>query len=70
MKLLITGGCGFLSIVILEILMICNEQIKTRDQCIEKPNGFDVQAHLEFHSPYGVSKNSANQYVSEWVSRY
>ncbi|MFA6150748.1 MAG: GDP-mannose 4,6-dehydratase [Chitinophagaceae bacterium] len=32
----------------------------------EKPNGFDENETLDFHSPYGCSKGSADQYVLDF----
>jgi len=46
------------------------EETKTRYVCIEKPNGFDESIHLDFHSPYGVSKGSADQYMSDFARIY
>jgi len=39
----------------------------TRYQCVEKPNGFNEQTQLEFHSPYGCSKGSADQYMLDYA---
>lgn len=39
----------------------------TRYKCVEKPNGFDEQTQLEFHSPYGCSKGSADQYMLDYA---
>lgn len=39
----------------------------TRYQCIEKPNGFDEQTAMEFHSPYGCSKGAADQYMLDYA---
>ncbi len=39
---------------------------ETRYKCIEKPNGFDEETRLEFHSPYGVSKGAADQYILDY----
>ncbi|MBT8582085.1 NAD-dependent epimerase/dehydratase family protein [Polynucleobacter paneuropaeus] len=38
-----------------------------RYQCIEKPNGFDENTQLEFHSPYGCSKGAADQYMLDYA---
>lgn len=35
--------------------------------CKEYPNGFDESVHLDFHSPYGCSKGSADQYMLDWA---
>ena len=42
-------------------------ETETRYECIEKPNGFDENVHLEFHSPYGASKGSADQYMLDFA---
>lgn len=39
----------------------------TRYECIEKPNGFDEQTSLDFHSPYGCSKGAADQYMLDYA---
>lgn len=36
----------------------------------EKPNGIDEWTHLDFHSPYGCSKGSADQYVRDFARIY
>ncbi len=38
----------------------------TRYVCVERPEGFDEQTPLEFHSPYGCSKGSADQYLRDY----
>jgi len=35
--------------------------------CNEKPNGFDENTPLEFHSPYGCSKGAADQYILDYA---
>lgn len=42
----------------------------TRYECIDKPNGFDESVNLEFHSPYGTSKGSADQYMLDFARIY
>lgn len=42
------------------------EETSTRYVCKEYPNGFDESVHLDFHSPYGCSKGSADQYMLDW----
>ena len=37
-----------------------------RYECIDKPFGFDEKTNLDFHSPYGCSKGSADQYVIDY----
>lgn len=34
--------------------------------CVDQPNGFDEQTPLDFHSPYGCSKGSADQYLLDY----
>jgi len=46
------------------------EETETRYKCIEKPNGFDESAPLNFHSPYGTSKGSADQYMLDFARIY
>lgn len=36
----------------------------------EKPNGFDESEQLDFHSPYGCSKGSADQYMLDYARIY
>ncbi len=43
------------------------EETRTRYICKEFPNGFDESVHLDFHSPYGCSKGSADQYMLDWA---
>lgn len=38
----------------------------TRYVCMDFPNGFDEQTPLDFHSPYGCSKGSADQYLRDY----
>lgn len=42
----------------------------TRYECIDKPNGFDESINLDFHSPYGTSKGSADQYMLDFARIY
>jgi CDP-paratose 2-epimerase len=46
------------------------EETATRYECIEKPNGFDESVNLDFHSPYGTSKGSADQYMLDFARIY
>lgn len=39
----------------------------TRYLCTDKPDGFDERVSLDFHSPYGVSKGSADQYMLDFA---
>lgn len=43
---------------------------ETRYECIDKPNGFDESVNLDFHSPYGTSKGSADQYMLDFNRIY
>lgn len=38
----------------------------TRYVCVEHPEGFDEETPLDFHSPYGCSKGSADQYLRDY----
>lgn len=42
----------------------------TRYSCIDKPDGFDESVNLDFHSPYGASKGSADQYMLDFNRIY
>jgi CDP-paratose 2-epimerase len=46
------------------------EETETRYKCIDKPDGFDENANLEFHSPYGASKGGADQYMLDFARIY
>ena len=46
------------------------KETETRYICIEKPNGFDESINLDFHSPYGVSKGGADQYMLDFARIY
>ena len=39
----------------------------TRYTCDEFPNGYDESVPLEFHSPYGCSKGTADQYMQDFA---
>jgi CDP-paratose 2-epimerase len=45
-------------------------ETESRYECIEKPNGFDESVNLDFHSPYGASKGSADQYILDFARIY
>lgn len=45
-------------------------EAETRYECIDKPNGFDEDVNLDFHSPYGTSKGSADQYMLDFARIY
>ncbi len=46
------------------------EETVTRYRCVDKPNGFDESVNLHFHSPYGTSKGSADQYMLDFARIY
>ena len=43
------------------------KETETRYECIDHPNGFDEKVGLDFHSPYGCSKGSADQYMLDYA---
>ena len=45
-------------------------ETKTRYVCVEKPNGFDENTLLCFHSPYGCSKGAADQYMLDYARTF
>jgi len=42
------------------------QETNTRYICPQYPNGFDESVPLDFHSPYGCSKGSADQYMQDY----
>jgi len=42
------------------------EETNSRYICNQHPNGFDEKISLDFHSPYGCSKGSADQYMLDY----
>lgn len=46
------------------------EESETRYKCIDKPQGFDENVTLDFHSPYGTSKGCADQYMLDFARIY
>ena len=42
----------------------------TRYVCNEHPNGVNENVNLDFHSPYGTSKGSADQYMLDFARIY
>ncbi|WP_097460147.1 GDP-mannose 4,6-dehydratase [Mangrovitalea sediminis] len=46
------------------------QETATRYECVDKPNGFDESVNLDFHSPYGTSKGSADQYMLDFARIY
>lgn len=42
------------------------EETETRYVAIDYPDGFDESLKLDFHSPYGCSKGSADQYLLDY----
>lgn len=43
------------------------EETESRYKCIEHPKGFNEKIGLDFHSPYGCSKGSADQYMLDYA---
>ncbi len=43
------------------------DETATRYVCKEFPKGFDEKTPLDFHSPYGTSKGSADQYMLDYA---
>jgi CDP-paratose 2-epimerase len=41
-------------------------ETKTRWECEDHPDGFDESVPLDFHSPYGCSKGSGDQYMLDY----
>lgn len=46
------------------------EEQATRFHCVDRPRGFDESTPLDFHSPYGCSKGSADQYLRDYHRIY
>ena len=46
------------------------DEADTRFYCTDRPNGFDEQTTLDFHSPYGCSKGAADQYMLDYARIY
>lgn len=46
------------------------EENDTRYTCMEYPNGFNEQVHMDFSSPYGCSKGAADQYMVDYARCY
>ena len=46
------------------------KELDSRYVCNEKPYGFDETINLDFHSPYGTSKGSADQYMLDFSRIY
>ena len=46
------------------------EETPTRYICKQYPNGFDENVNLDFHSPYGCSKGSADQYMLDYARMF
>ena len=43
------------------------EETDSRYKCVDLPLGFDEKVGLDFHSPYGCSKGSADQYMLDYA---
>lgn len=46
------------------------QETETRNTIPDFPNGLDESTPLDFASPYGCSKGSADQYVHDWYRNY
>lgn len=46
------------------------EETGLRYICIDRPNGFNEETPLSFHSPYGCSKGAADQYMLDYARIY
>ena len=46
------------------------QELAKRYSCVDRPNGFDETAQLDFHSPYGCSKGAADQYLRDYHRIY
>jgi len=46
------------------------EETPTRYRCVDLPDGVDESTPLDFHSPYGCSKGTADQYVHDYARIY
>lgn len=42
-------------------------ETETRYRCLDYPKGFNEKITLDFHSPYGCSKGSADQYMLDYA---
>lgn len=49
-----------------DLAWVTYSETETRYQADEFPKGFDEATPLDFHSPYGVSKGSADQYMLDY----
>jgi CDP-paratose 2-epimerase len=43
---------------------------KKRYELLDSPNGFDEETKIDFQSPYGCSKGSADQYMQDYYRMY
>ena len=46
------------------------KELEKRYSCVEYPSGFSEDINLEFKSPYGVSKGSADQYMIDYAETF
>lgn len=46
------------------------KEMETRYEFVDFPNGIDENRNLDFHSPYGCSKGSGDQYVRDYNRIY
>ena len=49
---------------------VCSKENETRYIVPDYPNGFDETLPLDFHSPYGCSKGSADQYMLDYARMF
>ena len=49
---------------------IAVEEGQTRYRCIDYPDGIPESQRVDFHSPYGCSKGTADQYVKDYARIY
>lgn len=45
-------------------------EAETRYRCLDRPSGFDESTPLDFHSPYGCSKGTGDQYMLDYHRVY
>jgi CDP-paratose 2-epimerase len=50
-----------------ELEQFTYRETATRYECIQMPKGFNEETQLSFHSPYGCSKGSADQYMLDYA---
>ncbi len=50
-----------------DLASVVTEEHESRYVCPDYPEGFDESTPLEFHSPYGCSKGTADQYLLDYA---